>query len=68
MCFELVELYLENSLFSVKARLCNDGINAQNQQGSRRRSGRETQSHPREYLHFISICMRLYLHINIRVR
>ncbi len=36
MCFELVELYLENSLFLVKARLCNDRINVQNQQGSRR--------------------------------
>lgn len=36
MRFELVELYLENSLFLLKACLCNDRVNAQNQQGSRR--------------------------------
>lgn len=35
MCFELVELYLENGLFLLKACLRNGGINAQKQQGSR---------------------------------
>lgn len=40
MRFELVELYLENSLFLLKAQLCNGGINAHNQQGSRRYSHR----------------------------
>lgn len=48
MRFELVELYLENSLFLLKAQLCNGGINAHNQQGSRRyshrRAGRERRS------------------------
>lgn len=29
MCFEPVELYLENSLFLLKARLCYGGINQQ---------------------------------------
>lgn len=71
MRFELVELYLENSLFLVKARLCNDRINAQNQQGScgflHRLCG-EMYSHPQEYLHFILIGMRVYLHIHTCVR
>lgn len=65
MCFELVELYLGNSLFLLKACLCNDGINAENQQGSRwfsHRLFRETYSHPRKYLHFIWFaCVSIYI-------
>lgn len=33
MRFEPVELYLENSLFLLKARLCYGRINVRNQQG-----------------------------------
>lgn len=54
MCFELVELDLENSLFLLKTS--NDRINARNQQGSRsfpQGLRRETHSRPQEYLHFI---------------
>lgn len=52
MCFGLAELYLENSLFLLKACFSNDGINAQNQQGSWWFSHRPcTETYSRIYLH-----------------
>lgn len=68
MCFELVELYLENSLSLLKARHCNHQINAQNQLGScwvLHHSCKEMYSHPQEYLHVILICMSVYLYIHV---
>lgn len=75
MCFELAELYLENSLFLVKACLCNDRINAQNQQGSRWFShclGRERRSHIVRNIcisfQFACVCIYMFTYVCVKVR
>lgn len=72
MCFELVELYLENSLFLLKACLCNDRVNAQNQQGSRWFSHRlcgETYLRSLKYLHFMLFaCACIYIFMRVCVK
>lgn len=65
MCFELVELYLEDSLFLLKACLCNDGENAQNQQG--RRWFSHCSSTHIKYLHFVSFVCVFYIFTCIKV-
>lgn len=71
MCFELVELYSENSLFLLKACLCNDRINASESAGEPliftplvQRDALKSSG----IFAFCFICMRAYLHIHIRVR
>lgn len=70
MCFELVELCLENSLLLLKAHLGNDGMNVAESAGGLiffsflRHLCRETTSHPLKYLHLC--CLHLEIHVCAR--